>query len=247
MTRLLIVNPNTTMAVTATVLAEARRVARSDTTIEGVTGSFGATIVSTEAENVVAAHAALDLLAAHHEGYDAAILAISFDSGVFAARTLLPIPVVGITESALHLACLVGRRIGLVVLGAVSLPLYIDLVERIGFPGRLGGIETVELASAAAYRDQVTVDAAIEAAALRLAARAVDVVVVCGAAVAGVATRLKDRLAIPILDGVAPAVAQAETLASLALNLRRRVPRLAAGEPPVGLGPALCALIDGRS
>jgi allantoin racemase len=244
LTRLLIVNPNTTTAVTETVVGEARRCARKGTEVVGVTSAFGASIVSTETENLVAGHAALDLLATHHPGFDAAVVAMSFDTGVFAARTLLPIPVIGITEAALHLACLLGRRVGLVVLGAMSLPLYTDLIDRIGLEKRVGAIETVELASAAAYRDRSAMDAEIEAAALRLAARAVDVVVICGAAVAGVASRLKDRLPLPILDGVAPAVAQAESLAALAPKLSRRVVSLAAGEPPTGLGPELTTLLD---
>ncbi|HSI41933.1 MAG TPA: aspartate/glutamate racemase family protein [Xanthobacteraceae bacterium] len=248
MTRILFVNPNTTEAVTQTVLAEARRCAGPDIAVEGVTGRFGATIVSTEAENTIAAHATLDLLANHHAGFDAAVVAMSFDAGVFAARTVLPIPVVGITEAALHTACMVGRRFGLVVLGTVSLPLYADLVERIGLKGRLAAIEAVELASVAGYLDRAGVDEAIAAAVQRLEARGgVDVAVVCGAAVAGVAHRLRERVALPLLDGVAPALAQAEALARLRLRPPNRLPRLAAGAPPLALSPALARLIDGAS
>ena len=245
MTRLLIVNPNTTQAVTEAVLAEGRRCVRIGTELVGVTGPFGATIVSTEAENAIAAHAALDLLATHHAGCDAAVVAMSFDTGVFAARTLLPIPVVGITEAALHTACLVGRRFGLVVLGAVSLPLYTDLIGRIGLASRLGAIEVVELASTSAYLDRPTVDALIAQAAMRLAGKDVDIVVVCGAAVAGVADRLQSQLPLPILDGVAPAIAQAEALAGLGLRLRHPMLRLARGDPAIGLSRALAALLDG--
>jgi allantoin racemase len=247
MTRLLVVNPNTTQAVTAAVLAEAARCARAETEIVGVTGTFGATIVSTEPENAIAAHTALDLLATHHAGFDAAIVAMSFDAGVFAARTLLPIPVVGITEAALHTACLVGRRFGLVLLGAVSLPLYNDLIDRIGLSGRLGAVEIVEVASAAAYLDRSVVDTLVEDAANRLAVKGVDVVVLCGAALAGIAARLKDRLTVPVLDGVAPALAQAEALAGLGLRPRRPSRRLAKGEPTIGLSVALAALIDGSA
>ena len=247
MIRILVVNPNTTDAVTTAVLAEGRRCARAGTELVGVTGTFGVTIVSTDAENVVAAHAALDLLAAHQAGFDAAIVAMSFDTGVFAARMLLPIPVVGITESALHTACLLGRRFGLVVFGAVSLPLYTDLVERIGLASRLGAIDVVDLASASAYLDRPMVDGLIAQAATRLADKGVDVVVVCGAAVAGVAERLKSKLPVPVLDGIAPAIALAEGMAGLGLRLRGPPRRLAKGDPIVGLSPALATLIDGSA
>src|SRR4051794_19114750 len=113
--KLLLVNPNMTQAVTDRVAAEARRIASPGTEVTAVTGAFGVAVVSTEAEAVVAAHAALDLLAEHYEGHDAAIIAMSFDAGVVAARRLLPIPVLGITGAAIHTACLLGRRFGMIV------------------------------------------------------------------------------------------------------------------------------------
>ena len=115
MMKLLLVNPNMTQAVTDRVVAEARRCARPGTDMQGVTATFGVAIVSTEAEVAIAAHAALDLLATHHAGHDAAIIAMSFDAGALAARRLLPIPVLGITEAAIHTACLLGRRFGMIV------------------------------------------------------------------------------------------------------------------------------------
>src|SRR4051794_8850066 len=99
--RLLVVNPNTSAEVTARFVAEARAVAPPGTVIEGVTGSFGAAIVTTHAENAIAGHAMLDLLAHHAAGHDAVILAISFDTALAAAGDVLDIPVVGITRSAL--------------------------------------------------------------------------------------------------------------------------------------------------
>lgn len=244
MTRILLVNPNTTQAVTDVVLAEARRTAGPGVELEAVTSEFGASIVSTASEEVVAAHAMLELLAAHHAGFDAAIAAISFDSGVFAARTLLPLPVVGITEAALHTACLIGRRYGLVVLGTSSLPLYEDLVDRIGLRARLGAIEAVEVASRSQYLDRALMDRAILEAVERLAARGgIDVAVICGAAVAGVAHRLAARAPLPLLDGVAPALAQAEALARLKPRAPTPPQRLASDAPPRGIGAALGLLL----
>lgn len=243
MTRILLVNPNTTQAVTDVVLAEARRTASPSVALEAVTSDFGASIVSTEPENVIAAHALLELLATHHAGFDAAIAAISFDSGVFAARTLLPIPVVGITEAALHTACMIGRRYGLVVLGKMSIPLYDDLIDRIGLRTRLGAIEAVEVASRSQYLDRALMDRAILEAVERLATRGgIDVAVICGAAVAGVAHRLSAQASLPLLDGVAPALAQAEALA----RLKPKSPtplRLASDAPPRAVGEALARLL----
>ena len=215
--KILCVNPNTTQAVTDIVLAEARRHVAHGSQVTGVTAGSGVAIVTTEAENVVAARAALDLVSAHHAGQDAIVMAISFDTAVAEARALTPIPVVGITEAALHTACLLGRKFGLVVMGAVSLPLYESLIGRSGLGQRLAAIEIAELGSVAGYLDAALRERLAREAAQRLARRpGVDVIVLCGAAVAGLAAKLRGALSQPCLDGVGPAIRQAELLVGLA-------------------------------
>jgi len=238
--KILVANPNTTEAVTDRCVREAQASASPGTHIVGATATFGVAIVSTAAENAIAAHAALDLVATHRTGCDAVVIAMSFDTGAHAARQLFGLPVIGITESALHTACLAGNRFGLVVSGAVSVPLYQDLIDRLGLRARMAALEVTALGSVAAYLDEAAIEQSLLAAAQRLAARPeVDVIVLAGAASAGVARRIQDKLRHPLVDGVAAAIRQAETL--VALNLAPRTPprRLAAGEPSTGLSPSL--------
>jgi allantoin racemase len=242
--KLLLVNPNMTQAVTDRVAAEARRVASPGTEVTAVTGAFGVAVVSTEAEASIAAHASLDLLAEHHESHDAAIVAMSFDVGVVAARGLLPIPVLGITGSAIHTACLLGRRFGMIVSGAVSVPLYLDLLDASGSRDRMAAMEIVDIASAAAYLDTAALEARIADAARRLAERPeIEAIVLCGAAMAGLAYRLRDDLTLPLIDGVAAATTQAEALVRLGLRPKRRPVPLAASLAPVGVGAKLARLL----
>ena len=77
-------------------------------------------------------HAVLDALAANVAGYDAAILAISFDTALLGARQIVPVPVLGMTEASLLTACLLGRRFGLISFGQSSAGMYRDLVQRAG-------------------------------------------------------------------------------------------------------------------
>jgi allantoin racemase len=238
--RILLANPNTTSAVTDKALGEARRFAGAGTEVDGVTAAFGVAIVSTEAENVVAAHATLDLIATYGTGYDAVVVAMSFDAGVSAARQLFGVPVVGITEAALHTACLAGDRFALVVLGAVSLPLYLDLVDRSGLRVRLAALELVELDSIEAYLDETRLESGIRAAFARLAARSdVSSIILCGAMTTGIARRLQPEFSLPLVDGVSAAVRQVETLVALNLKPRANAARLAARRPTLGLSLAL--------
>jgi allantoin racemase len=241
--KLLLVNGNTTQAVTDRVVAEATRCAAPGTAVAGVTARFGVDIVSTEAEEEIAGHAVLDALAVNFAGQDAAILAISFDTALLGARQIVPIPVVGMTEASLLTACLLGRRFGLISFGHSSRWMYLDLVRRAGLSQRMASFETIELSNSATYLSEGGQDAAVIDASGRLIAAGADVVVVAGAAVAGIAHRLRAHVSVPLLDGIACAVGQVETLVRLGLRQRVAVPPLTGGSATIGIDPALSQLL----
>ncbi len=223
--RFLLINGNRTQAVTDTALAEARRVASAGTEIVGVTATFGANIVSTVADNTIAQHAVLDALARHHRGFDAVLLAISLDSGLAAARELVSIPVIGMTEAALLTAGLLGERFGMVTFGRQSTAMYLDLAERYGMTRRLAACRTIETQSLTDYLDAGALHERIVAEAQAIADMpGAGSIVVCGAALAGTAHRLRSRVSLPLVDGIACAVRHAESLVGLGLQPKRNMP-----------------------
>src|ERR1700733_6199394 len=108
--RILLANPNTTVAGTERIAAGGRSVARPGTEIVAVTGQIGVPYIATRAKAVIGARVALELLAEHAEGCDAAVIAAFADPGLGGARELLAIPVVGMAEAAMLTACMLGRR-----------------------------------------------------------------------------------------------------------------------------------------
>jgi allantoin racemase len=128
----------------------------------------------------------------------------------------------------------------------MSVPLYLDLLDASGLRPRMAAMEVVEIGSVAAYLDAPALEARLLEVARRLSERPeVEAVVICGAAMAGIAHRLQPHLPLPLIDGVAAATAQAELLVNLGLRPRDRTTALAAGLRPVGLGPALHRLLAG--
>ena len=204
--RLLAINPNMSSGVTDAFVTQARAVAPAGTLIHGVTGTFGATIVSIEAENIIASYAMLELLAKHALGYDAVILAISFDSGLDGAREIMPIPVVGITEAALMAAAACSGSIGIVTFGAASLPLYERLVRKYGLEQKVAGWEVVDVATTAGYLTPEAQDAAVVASIQRLHDQGATSAVITGTAIVGMAARLQPSLGIPVFDSAMPSV-----------------------------------------
>jgi allantoin racemase len=244
--RLLLVNPNTTEGVTRLCAEEARCVAAPGTDIVPLTAAFGAKIITSRAENAVAAHALLDLLAQHAGEADAVLLAVSYDTGLLAAREMLPVPVVGMTEAAMLAALLVGTRFGLVTFGTPGQ--YRDLVAERGLLARLANIRTVQAGAVDAYADPARVqDLVLQAAGTLVAEDGADAVVLCGAAMAGMAARLQPRAPVPLLDGIAAGVPLCEMLVRLALPAPTAGSLVAPHERETsGLSPALAALLARR-
>ena len=137
--RILVVNSNTSAVVTEKVLAEARVAAAPGDEIVAVTGTFGARVIGTRAEHAIAEHSTVALVARHAGECDAAVIAVSYDTGLRAARELLPVPIVGMTEAGLLTACMLGGRIGVVTFGRRVLPLYQELAAAYGLASRIAG------------------------------------------------------------------------------------------------------------
>jgi Asp/Glu/hydantoin racemase len=245
--RILMINPNTSTSVTDRIAATARDAASAGTQILAVTATTGVPYISTRAEAQIAGRAVLELLAEHAPGCDSAVVAAFGDPGLGGARELSPIPVVGMAEAAMLTACMLGRRFAIVTFAAALGPWFREIVDYHGLTGRLAGIRTLDgsFASVATVQDEK------EALLVDLACRAVaendaDVVILAGAPLAGLAMRVADRIPVPVVDGVAASVRQAETLAALkprkATTGTFRKPDL---KPSTGLPPALTSWISG--
>ena len=216
--RILVVNSNTSAIVTEKVTAEARAAAAPGTEIVAVTGTFGARVIGSRAEHAIGEHSTIALVARHAEGCDAVVIAVSYDTGLRAARELLPIPVVGMTEAGLLTACMLGGRIGVVTFGRRVLPLYHELVTSYGLGARVAGWRVLESTAAYARGAHDALDREIVAAVNDLVERDLaETVVLSGAVMAGVPRRLQKDAPVPLIDCIACGVRQAELLAGLGL------------------------------
>jgi allantoin racemase len=236
--RILLINPNTSPAVTDLVAARVRVIAGERATIVPVTGRFGARYIASRAAAAVAGHAALDALAEHVTGCDAVYLACFGDPGLAALKEVSPVPVVGMAEASCRAACSRGERFTIVTGGALWEPMVREFVFGLGLSDRLAAIRTIAPAGDEIARDP---DAALAllAAACTACARedGADVVILGGAALAGLAARIQPAVPVPVLCSV-----EAGALAVLAAG---DVGPCARSAPAVetGLSPALAKLL----
>ena len=242
--RILVANANTTEAITALCAASARAAASPGTEILPATPRFGPAVISSRAENIVAGHALLELLATHAGQVDAVLLAVSHDTALEAARQIMPCPVVGMTEAACLTACLAGGRFGLVTFGGAET--YRERIAQHGLSVRLAGLTGIDATPQDAVRDPEDVARRLQSAITRLATEGADSVVLGGAALAGMAPKLQPHSPVPLLDGIACGVRLLEMLVALGLP-KPGLGSFAAprGREVGGVDPALAALFRG--
>jgi allantoin racemase len=245
--KLLLINPNITEAMTASLLAEARLFASPGTEITAVTAAFGTQYVENRPEAAIAGHAVLDVLAVHMDGHDAAIVAAFGDPGLAAAREFADIPVFGIEESALLVAWTLGRRIAIVCLTPRLRRWYQECAREHGLSGRLVSVRALDvpIPDITRAKDQ------FRARLLEECGRAIEedeaeVIIFGGAPIAGLAREVAAEIPVPTLDGVSCAVRLAEAVAGLhprppaSGSFARPRPK-----PARGLSPALMRRIVG--
>jgi Asp/Glu/hydantoin racemase len=216
MTRLLLVNPNTTQAVTDLMMRAATAVAAPGVELEAVTAARGLPYISSRAEALIGGALALEMLAQASPAPDAAILAAFGDPGLSGARELFDFPVIGVSEAAMLAACMLGGRFLIVSFTPAMLGWYRDCVAMHGLEARCAGVVALDRPFGALESVQDDQGEALIAFARgEAAARDAACLIFAGAPLAGLAERARDRLDWPVIDPVAAAVKLAEALTAL--------------------------------
>jgi allantoin racemase len=208
--RCLVINPNTTAAVTEKVVAACRQ-AQPAVQWEGATARFGAAYIADEGSYAIGAHAALDALDAFHAGHDAVLLACFGDPGLLALRERTRVPVIGLAQSSFEAAARRGR-FAVVTGGHAWAPMLERFARAHGLDAHLAGIHTIDWTGAQIAADPDGAHGALLAAAQQGIDAGAKCILLGGAALTGLAPSLQPQLSAPLLDNVllaAQAVANA--------------------------------------
>ena len=218
-----VINPNTTASMTATIADAARRVAHFKTEIVAITSSMGPVSIEGYYDEVFAVPGLLvEIAKAEREGADAIVIACFDDTGLDAARALASIPVIGICEAAVSTAAFIAQRFSIVTTMERSRLPVEHLVHRYGMGGRCkvraADVPVLSLEDPNSNaRDRLRSEIS---AALR-DDRAEAIVLGC-AGMADLTASLRQEFGVPVVDGVAAAVKQAESLIAQGLSTAKR-------------------------
>ena len=236
--RILVINPNTSASVTEKIATVARSAASPGTTLEFITAPYGVPYIATRAEAIIGGRVVLEILAEREAESDGAVIAAFGDPGLGGARELMSIPIVGLAEAAMLMACPLGRKFSIVSFSSRLEPWYRECVDWHGLSGRLASIRMLDIAVTDIGRVQSeNEDLLVDLACTAVDRDSAEAIILAGAPLAGLATRVRERIPVPVIESVTASIKLAEALVTLqtckarAGSYRQSAPKAATGLP----------------
>ncbi len=217
--RLLVINPNTSESMTAHIRKELTRIKRADTDLTVVHPQTGPETIESAYDEAQAIPPTLELVKmANREGFQAVILACFSDPGLEAAKEVSDIPVIGIEESTLHMAAMLGARFTVVTPRRNRVPTKRAHVHMRGLDYYLASVRCLDLSTAEADSNPKEAKKRI----LKVAQKAVDedgaeIIILGCAGMAGYGPEIERKLKVRVLDPAAIGLKVAEAMADLGL------------------------------
>lgn len=218
---LLIINPNTTVAMTEKIGEAARAAAGPGTRITAINPVHGPAAIQGADDGAAALpglYSLVEEVLESGEQYDALIIACFDDTGLWTLKEKLDIPVIGIGEAAYHSAALLAARFSVVTTLSVSVPVLEDNLEKNGLLSRCGKVRASEVPVLELEEaSPVAVDKIRTEIGVALDEDQAGAIALGCAGMADLAHALSAEFGIPVVDGVAAAV----RLAEVALDIGR--------------------------
>jgi allantoin racemase len=218
--RILVVNPNTTAAMTAKIGRASRAAAAGGTEIIAVNPADGPVSIEGYYDEAFSVPGLLaEISKGDATGISAHIIACFDDTGLEAARCVAQAPVIGIGEAAFHLASMLGHRFTVVTTLSRSIAAIEHNLLKYGLASRCARVRACEV-------PVLSLDDPASSATARISAEIelskqedhAEVVVLGCAGMADLAARLSENHGLPVIDGVASAVKLAEAFGALGLK-----------------------------
>ncbi len=217
--KIMVINPNTSESMTEHIREALKRIKRSDTELTVVCAEKGPETIDSAYHEVCTIPSTLDLVKkANQEGYDAVIIAAFPDPGLVAAKEISNIPVIGIEESTLHIAAMLGAKFSIMTTLRQRIPSKKDHVYMRGLEHFLAAVRSLDQSTAKNDADpEKTKSRVVEVAKKAIEEDGAEVIILGCAGMAGYAPEIESKLHVPVLDPTAVALKLAEAMVDLGI------------------------------
>jgi len=218
--KILVLNPNTSEAVTTRVADVVCRIARPDTQVEVTKIPHGPeTLESYYDESLATPYILEAVKEANRQGFDAIIIAAFCDPGLEAVKEISTIPVYGLEETTFSVALLLGNKFGILTEKKHKVAVKQQHVRKHGLESRLASVRPLNMSVAEIAADPArTKQVGMEVARQMIEEDGAEVIIMGCASMAGYSEELERELGVPVLDPTAITFKVVEALTEIGVR-----------------------------
>ena len=218
--KIIVFNPNTLAEMTKSIAEELEQVQSADTELFVTNPATGPQAVESAYDEVSAAREVTRMVSdAEADGFDAAVIACFSDPGLEAAREIAHIPIIGIGETAHHIAAMLGYSFSIITVAEQRIPHLAHRVMKSGLKDKLASIVPLGLTVAdTEHRRSATRKAISKAGQKAVNDHKAEVLILACAGMGRYTSELEQELGVPVLSPTAAGLKMAEAMVSLRLS-----------------------------
>jgi allantoin racemase len=215
--KILIINPNSDLEITQAIQKTADKFAQGEFEVVCQPTPGAPVFIETYEDAIKAAPGMIQLVRENEDEYDAFVIACHSDPSLDAIKEITKKPVVGIGETSMKIASMLGHRFSVVLDNSHSIPNKEFLARQYYLQDAL--------ASVRAPQDEMSglsdEEKYIQTARLAIEEDMAEVIVLGCAAMTGLDKPLQKKLGIPVLDGIVCALIIASGLVKYGVSISK--------------------------
>jgi allantoin racemase len=196
--RILIINPNSDLKMTASIQETAAAFAQDDFEVVTLPTPGAPKFLETYEDEVKSGPGMLQVLRDNEEVFDAFVIGCHSDTNLNAAKEVTSKPVIGIGEASMKLASFLGHNFAVVTTHQHSIPGKLSQIRAYHLQDLLVSIRAPEKGE----EGWINVDLFMELSRRAVEEDAAEVIVLGCAGMSGMDRKIQDALGVPVLDGV---------------------------------------------
>ena len=225
MPQITVINPTITHEWNVEHMRLYEGAASPGTQIRVVSLEWGPASIEGRADDALAAAGIMRrAMEAEEEGAGAVIINCMDDPGLYAAREMVSIPVIGPAEASMHLAAMLSHRFSIITTGTDDTSIVEELILRYGMTQKAASVRTIDISVLALDSDkEATLHAVVSAAEKAVLQDGAGAIIPGCTLMAELISEIRARLAacgvsVPVLNPPLVALRLAEALISLRLS-----------------------------
>ena len=200
--KILIINPNSSVEMSAAIQTVAEIYANGDFEVKTVPTPNAPEYIDYYTDQAIAAPGMMQIVKENEAEYDAFIVACHCDPNLDLLKQITDKPVVGIGEASMKLATMLGHSFSVVSAGKHSIPNKRALIHKYGLDNDCASVRGPK----DDFDDPTVEGPYLNAAQIAMEEDLAEVIVLGCAGFAGMSEKMSAELGVPVLDGVVSAL-----------------------------------------